>query len=166
MAQFNLSPEEVIFKANETISNCFDKNHFVTLVYLIIDKKHRKFYYLRCGHCPILYYDFKTNKTDYFNDSGIGLGIIRSAQFNNHIRLYEREFHKNDLLVLYTDGLIEATDKKTKKSFGLKELQHTLETARKINAEEAMKDLLNDFKDTISIQENPDDLALIVIKFL
>lgn len=166
LAQFDLSPEEVILKANETISGCFDKNHFVTLIYLVIDKRHRKFYYLRCGHCPILYYDFKTNKTDYFTDSGIGLGIIRTPQFSNHIRLYQREFHANDLLILYTDGLIEATDKRTKKSFGLKELKYGLETARKINAEEALKDILNDFKVSISIQENADDLALIVIKFL
>lgn len=166
LAQFDLSPEEIILKANETISKCFDKNHFVTLIYLVIDVKHRKFYYLRCGHCPILYYDFTVNKTDYFNDSGIGLGIIRNSEYSNHVRLYEREFHTNDLLVLYTDGLIEATDKKTKKSFGLNELKLALETARKLNAEEALKDVLNEFKITISLQENPDDLALIVIKFL
>jgi serine phosphatase RsbU (regulator of sigma subunit) len=70
------------------------------------------------------------------------------------------------MLILYTDGLIEAVDKKTKKSYGFEELKRSLETARKITVTDTMKDLLSDFNDTISIQENPDDLAVIVIKFL
>jgi phosphoserine phosphatase RsbU/P len=166
LAQFNLSPEEVIYKANETISDCFDKSHFVTLAYVVIDKKKRKFSYVRCGHCPILYYDFNTNKTHYFEDKGIGLGIVRTSGFKQHIHLYERTFNANDMLVLYTDGLIEAVDKRTKKIFGFDELKRSLETARKITVTDTMKDLLSDFNDTISIQENPDDLAVIVIKFL
>jgi serine phosphatase RsbU (regulator of sigma subunit) len=166
LAQFNLSPEELIFKANKTISDCFDKSHFVTLAYVVIDKKNHKFSYVRCGHCPLLYYNFKSNQTDYFEDQGIGLGIVRNSNFKQHINLYEKEFHKNDMLILYTDGLIEAVDKKTKKSYGFEELKRSLETARKITVTDTMKDLLSDFNDTISIQENPDDLAVIVIKFL
>jgi serine phosphatase RsbU (regulator of sigma subunit) len=166
LAQFNLSPEEVIYKANETISDCFDKSHFVTLAYVVIDKKNHKFLYVRCGHCPLLYYNFKTNQTNYFEDQGIGLGIVRTSNFKQHINLYEKEFHKNDMLVLYTDGLIEAVDKKTQKSYGFNELIRSLETARKITVTDTMKDLLSDFNNTISVQENPDDLAIIVIKFL
>jgi serine phosphatase RsbU (regulator of sigma subunit) len=166
LAQFNLSTKELILKANETISNCFDKSHFVTLAYVVIDKGTKKFTYVRCGHCPLLFYEFKTNNTEYFTDKGIGLGIIRSKSFENHIYLYEKEFHANDILVLYTDGFIEAIDKRTKKLFGFNEMKLSLETARKITAEDIKRDILNDFKHTVTLQENPDDLALIVIKFM
>lgn len=165
LSTFNLSIEALIIKANETIKNCFDNNHFVTLTYLIIDKQNKKICYARCGHCPILYYDFKSGDFNFLDDKGMGLGIIRNDSFSNHIHVYEKHFNTNDIIVLYTDGLIEAIDKKSGKKYDLDALKHSLSTSRKATANDIKLDILNDFNNIIRHQENPDDIALIVVKF-
>ncbi len=165
LTQFDLSPEDLIEKANHAISACFDRNHFVTLAYLIIDKNERKFSYVRAGHCPLLFHQSELNKVSFLEDKGIGLGILRNVVFATHIHIYEHAFNANDMLVLYTDGLVETEDRITRKTYDYGDLMKSLNRARKTTALAVKEQILEDFRDAIAHPENPDDLALIVIKF-
>jgi serine phosphatase RsbU (regulator of sigma subunit) len=166
LTAFNLEPKELIARANVAISACFDKNRFVTLIYLVIDKKERKFTYVRAGHCPVLYYENRRHEANYIKDEGLGLGILRSSIFTSHVHVYERPYQQNDLLVLFSDGIDEAVDPKTKDAYGYERLKTSLEEAsRHENLDKVMKSMLADIKRHIKENRELDDMTMILLRF-
>jgi serine phosphatase RsbU (regulator of sigma subunit) len=166
LTAFNLEPKELIARANVAISACFEKNRFVTLIYLVIDKKERKFTYVRAGHCPVLYYENQRHEAYYIKDEGLGLGILRSPIFNSHVHVYERPYQQNDLLVLFSDGIDEAVDPKTKDAYGYVRLKASLEEgSRHEDLDKVMKGMLADIKRHIKENRELDDMTMILLRF-
>ena len=165
LQQFNLEPKRLMFEANKAISACFAKNIFVTLVYVVVDRKRRTFSYARAGHSPLLYYSSQKNQAEYIEDRGMGMGIIRDDTYENHIFVYDKEYYAGDVLLLYTDGLDEATDPKTGEAFGHERLKASLEQAVRKSPDDVKKLVMADLRRYVKNNENMDDLALIAIKF-
>ncbi len=166
LTAFNLEPNELIARANDAISACFEKNRFVTLIYLVIDKKERKFTYIRAGHCPVLYYENQRNEAHYVKDKGLGLGILRSSTFKNYVHAYERPYQQNDLLVLFSDGIDEAIDPRTKEAYGYERLKDSLcEAQRHETLDKVMKAMLADIKRHVKDNRELDDMTMILLRF-
>lgn len=166
LTAFKLEPKELIARANDAISACFEKNRFVTLIYLVIDKKERKFTYIRAGHCPVLYYQNQRNEAHYVKDEGLGLGILRSPVFKNHVHAYERPYQQNDLLVMFSDGIDEAIDPRTKEPYGYERLKNSLcEAIRHETLDKVMKAMLADIKRHVKDNRELDDMTMILLRF-
>ena len=166
LTAFKLEPKELIARANDAISACFEKNRFVTLIYLVIDKKERKFTYIRAGHCPVLYYENQRNEAHYIKDEGLGLGIIRSSIFENYVHAYERPYQKNDLLVLFSDGIDEAVDPRTNEAYGYERLKQSLcEAKRHETLDKVMKAMLADIRRHVKDNRDLDDMTMILLRF-
>jgi sigma-B regulation protein RsbU (phosphoserine phosphatase) len=163
--EVQLGLKELIVKANSAIAKCFEKNVFVSALYVIIDKKERTFTYVRAGHCPILHYDIRTGNAGFIEDKGLGLGIIRNNTFSSHIHVYTKDFYAGDILVLYTDGIEEALGPKGNEPYGYERLKGSLEKAERKSAAEVKKTMLSDFRRYVKNNENQDDQAMIVLRF-
>jgi phosphoserine phosphatase RsbU/P len=162
----NAAPVNLIKNLNDAVSDCYDKLHFVTLTYLQVAADKKQFSYIRAGHCPLLYYSAAENECSYFDDKGIGLGIIRNGVFSAMMHKYTVSFGSNDVMVLFTDGLTEATDELTGKTYSMDTLRQTLMNNKEQPAQAICDGILHDFRTAIQQQKNADDLALIVIKFI
>jgi serine phosphatase RsbU (regulator of sigma subunit) len=165
LAGENLAPTDLIERLNESVSAVFDKLHFVTLTYVQLNTSVRQFSYIRAGHCPLLYYTASNNECFYFKDKGLGLGIIRNRFFSSQIHEYKVMYNSNDILVLFTDGLIESEDTLTNNVFNLKKLKDVVSALSEHTAQAICNEILHAFRKEISRPKNPDDMALIVIKF-
>ncbi|CAN5315122.1 hypothetical protein BH09BAC1_BH09BAC1_04560 [soil metagenome] len=166
LTSFHLEPNQLIVRANDAIKACFEKNRFVTLTYLEIDKKERRFTYIRAGHCPILYYDSQLHEAHYIKDEGLGLGILKSPDYANHVHVYKRVYQQNDVLVLFTDGIDEAVDPRTKEAYGYKRLELSLvESARHEALDKVMKGMLADIRRHVKDNQKLDDMTLILFRF-
>lgn len=110
LVQLDLSPDLFMKYANDALSACLERSSFVTASYFVIDTKVRKVYYARAGHCPSLYYAAKSKEITYFEGKGLGLGIMRNEKFIKHIEICVFEYQTDDLLMLYTDGIVECAD--------------------------------------------------------
>lgn len=166
LTAFKLEPKELIARANDAISACFEKNRFVTLIYLVIDKKERKFTYIRAGHCPVLYYENQRSEAYYVKDEGLGLGIIRSPVFQDYVHAYERSYKENDLLVLFSDGIDEAVDPRTNEAYGYERLKQSLcEAKRHETLDKVMKAMLADIKRHVKDNRELDDMTMILLRF-
>ncbi len=164
LAQFKLSPGKFLERANTAVSNCFEKNIFVTLVYVIINRTERTITYARAGHCPLLYYNATINKATYLKDEGMGLGIIRQGSYKEHIHIYQRKMYPGDVYLLTTDGFEEAMGADTTDRYGSLRLQKSLERAEKTSAETIKQTILTDFEHYVSGQDSLDDLGMIVLR--
>ena len=80
----------------------------------------------RAGHCPTLYYSKRDKVAQYFQNKGLGLGILRNDSFRKFIHINELAFEKDDILVLYTDGISEASNAQGEE-FGYDRMKSLLE---------------------------------------
>lgn len=165
LVQLNPSPKEFLIKANKALSYCLEKNHFITTSYFILNTKNKSIKHARAGHCPALFYDDEKKTTEYLDIEGMGLGILRNNNFEKYI--YEKEvfYKKDDVLVLFTDGIVEAKNEHAEE-FGYERLRHALTIYHAQNAEEIQQKLIDQVYDFIGSTTLPDDdYSLLVIKF-
>jgi phosphoserine phosphatase RsbU/P len=78
---------------------------------------------------------------------------------------HDFEFEKDDILVLYTDGIIEAKNA-SGVEFGYERLKKTLKKLHSSAAMEIQKQIMNKFIRFVGQNSMPDDdFSLLVIKF-
>ena len=143
-------------KLNELIINLSTSNKFITLFIAKYNAQKNKIYYISAGHNP--QYVIRGDELIKMESCGVCIGIIPFEY-----KIQSVELKKDDLLVLYTDGIIEARNK-ANKVFGEERLQQVI----KANQNKSCKDILKEI--LVSIEEfalNPsaqDDLTLLVMR--
>jgi phosphoserine phosphatase RsbU/P len=164
LAELDLSPDEFIRHANSALSRCLEKTSFITATVLVIDTDKKAISIVRAGHCPTLYYSKKANEGQFIEGKGLGLGIIRNDNFNKHIQVSTLHYHSEDILLLYTDGITEATNN-LNEEFGYERLKCFLTKhagKRPQNLQQQLIDELFAFCDNKSLD---DDYTTLIIKF-
>jgi phosphoserine phosphatase RsbU/P len=97
------SPENLIPRINAQVFNESYNGMFCTFFYALIDKRDHIIHYSSAGHNPQLYYASDTDTFFELTTSGKPLGIFNDTVFGCKSIPYE----KGDLLILFTDGLVE-----------------------------------------------------------
>ncbi len=164
LAQMNLSSKEFLSKANTAISNCLEKTSFITTAVFIIDQASKTIEYSRAGHCPTLYYDSKENTTTYFTNQGLGLGILRNDDFHNYIQINKQSYVSGDVMVLYTDGITEAQNKKGDE-YGYDRLKDIIRSHVGETPEIIQKKLIEDLYSFTGTEFIDDDYTTLIVKF-
>ena len=156
---------ETIRRANNVITSQIENNELVTLLFGIYNAKQEHFTYASAGHYfPIHIPAQRPSYKPLERLCSPPIGVLIDQQEGDHYREITTSFKSNDLLVFYTDGVIEARNKAEYTDFyGLNRLRAVIkkyanETPH-IILEEVQRDL-NDF----SGAKFQDDMALMVIK--
>ncbi|MGY6558662.1 MAG: GAF domain-containing SpoIIE family protein phosphatase [Nitritalea sp.] len=158
-------PEAFIKKANRALSKCLERNHFITAIYMLVDTQQKSIRYSRAGHCPILYYRHATAGADYLASEGMGLGILRNQGYERYVHLNELNWNSGDILVLFTDGIIEAKNEQ-QEEFGYKRLKEALNLHAEKSAQEIQESIKQDVYRFIGKQHYmDDDYTMLVLKF-
>ena len=156
---------EVLSRVNSCVVDDIKKGMFVTIFYLIIDTKTRSLNYASAGHNPMILYRASTKQTYYLNPKGFPIGVQLPEKdfFKKYIESDTIKLAKDDILLVYTDGITEAMNSK-RELFGEERLQKALHKYGHLDAAEFVEKL----KDSIySFTEgNPqyDDITLVAIK--
>ncbi len=93
-------------QTNRLILECTSSGLFVTLFYAIIDTRNRRLQYVCAGHNPPLVYKQQSGERIWLEADGIALGVIDEIELEEK----ELELETGDIVVLYTDGVTEATN--------------------------------------------------------
>lgn len=165
LIDLKLSPADFMVHVNNAVSNCLDKGLFITFAYILVDLEEMKITYARAGHCPILYYDHEKQQAEYFDDDGIGLGIIRSDKFRNLVDIRERSVSPDSILVLYTDGITEARSENGEEEYDYDRLAQVLEKNASADSRVISDGIFDDLKAFTRSDNYLDDSTLIVMKF-
>ncbi|RMF67629.1 MAG: tetratricopeptide repeat protein, partial [Calditrichaeota bacterium] len=156
---------EVLARVNEFVSSDIKKGMFVTVFYLIIDSKKRRLNYASAGHNPMILYRGNKQKTYYLNPKGfpIGVQLPGKDQFRSYIESDTIQLAKDDILLLYTDGITEAMNSK-RELFGEERLLKVLRDYGHLGAEqfvEKLKDSIYSFTEGCA---QYDDITLVAVK--
>ena len=157
-------PSQFMTQANDALGRCLEKSAFITASLYIIDYEHGGFVFARAGHCHTLYYHSIKEEVSYFQTPGLGLGIIRHEGYEKHIKNQFYDYNPGDVMVIYTDGIVEARDA-AQNEYGEERLQLMLEQSYYLNADQIKAHILADLYEFTKGQPMHDDQTLLVIKF-
>jgi phosphoserine phosphatase RsbU/P len=164
LAQGCIDPGEFMFRANQALIYCLQRGSFISATFFMIDTRDKKVKYARAGHCPVLFFNSRTNTPEYFKDKGVALGMVRNKSYREFIQQNEFFYAEGDIMVLYTDGITEAKNNKNEQ-FGYDRLAEVLcevKTQKPRQIQEHLINRLYEFSGTSNID---DDYTTMIIKF-
>ncbi|GAB3827658.1 GAF domain-containing SpoIIE family protein phosphatase [Pontibacter rugosus] len=164
LMQQDMAPSEFMKQANSALSRCLERTSFITSALYIIDYRMKGFVFARAGHCHTLYYNSMMDEVFYFQTEGLGLGIIRDKSYSNHIREMFYDYNPEDVMVMYTDGIVEARNA-ANDEYGEERLLYMLKQTYHLEADDIKWAIINDLQDFTGPDNLYDDQTLMVIKF-
>ncbi|WP_339923892.1 GAF domain-containing SpoIIE family protein phosphatase [uncultured Cyclobacterium sp.] len=165
LVQLNLPPKDFLSKANNALSRCLEKNNFITTTYYTISTLTKEINFARAGHCPTLYYSKEKGISRFLNIKGMGLGIVRNDGYENYLEEGYLKYQPGDVMVMYTDGIVEAKNKNNQE-FGYDKLRMLLDGLKDFQALEIKRKIVEEVYDFVGRETLPDDdYSILVIKF-
>jgi len=149
---------EILKKVNETIySDAKISEIFSTVSVAIIDNNKNEVQYSGAGDHPMLRYDSLNKKVTQFVSEGLLLGLSNEGDYNDVII----PLNIDDILFIYTDGLIESRNKEGEQ-FGVPRIKDTILNSVSSSPEEELIKKFTDFTEN----KYEDDVSMIAIKKL
>lgn len=100
-----LAVRAVMRRANRFFHQSMEEGRYVTLCYMVLDVQAQRLLYVNAGHVPPLLLQ-ADGGVKLFTEGGVPLGLFESPRyFEGHAA-----FEPGDVLVLYTDGIVEQTN--------------------------------------------------------
>lgn len=151
---------EMVNRLNSGLYSLSDSSRYVTLLVADIDTRSRSLRYVNCGHNPALLFRAKTDDVVPMNSSCFPIGMFDSDACTTN----SASLNAGDVLVLYTDGVIEA-ENSLGEEFGMERLSTLIRSGHTMSADQLMNHILErvtDFSRDVGFE---DDATILVVKF-
>ena len=149
--------KDIIHRLNEMACNeCLD-GEFITLFYAVFDTADNTITYCNCGHEPTIL--IRNGQACDLDKGGLVLGLIPDAEYEiETVRLEE-----NDVLLFYTDGLIDAANFDGD-MWGRNALLDTAKSYTMCNAGQMVRSILTYRRRFVGLANQIDDTSIVVVK--
>jgi serine phosphatase RsbU (regulator of sigma subunit) len=156
-------PAELLCKANSLFYDNARRGTFISMVYGILDTQKKTFRFARGGHNPILFKRAREEQVEELIPQGLALGMTRTEHFREKVECVELSLQTDDLLLLYTDGLVEMIDARGS-FYGLDRVKYILRKRAKGTSLNMVNALNNDVYRFMGDEPQHDDLTMVSIK--
>ena len=117
----------------------------------------------RAGHTATLYFSKQKNRCDWWAPPGIGLALDGGKVFDQKLREEKKYLKKGDVLLFYSDGLTEATNKEGEE-FGEDRLKDAFCRNVDFNAKSLVQNIVKEIEYFVEEYPQKDDVTLVVLK--
>ncbi len=161
-----LSTNENLEKQLKIINNNITKDSgdsgvFITAFFIRYFVKENSFIYVSAGHNDILYFNSELNSIEKLKSQTLPLGVIENINYNP----ISKTISKDDLILLYTDGLSEANNKNSE-MFGLDRVEKILNKHSNNPPKEIINNLNKSLNEFIGRVKIDDDMTILITKFI
>lgn len=159
------SPVDVLARLNRMVRKTTDRRTYVTLLCAVLDRAADgsgvEVTVASAGHPPLLCWDAQTHAFAEVGDGAPPLGTRLEAEY----RQMRHKVRRGDLLVLYTDGLVE-TRNGLGQDYGYPRLQRTVSRAASgtWSVREIRDAILGDLSHFKGDAEQSDDITVVVAR--
>jgi anti-anti-sigma factor len=164
-ARGNRNASDVMSKMNSFVTDDMKKGMFVTMFYVILDSKNRVISYASAGHNPMILYRHETKETFFLNPRGfpVGISLPDETLFRRSISLEKVRLKKDDMLVIYTDGVTEAMNER-REQYGEERLIQMVKDNAYLPPTEFIEKLDADIKLFTGDHPQSDDITVVAVK--
>jgi serine phosphatase RsbU (regulator of sigma subunit) len=155
------SVEEVMNRGNLRLHQDVKKGMFVALLYAVLDAKDKTLTLSNAGQIQPILFSSGKSKAEYINTEGdrFPLGIVKKC----HYEATRISVNIGDILVFYTDGIVEAVNDKGE-LYGFERFLASIEGGRELGVDKLLEKLLQDVMQFVGKVEQHDDLTAVVVR--
>jgi sigma-B regulation protein RsbU (phosphoserine phosphatase) len=134
---------------------------FVTMSLVAERETPGEFEHIRAGHNPPLLWRREAGPR-FLQPRGLGLGLARKVTFEQTLETEQFQLGHGDILVLYSDGLVEAMNR-NREQFGEERLSEVVSGCDGMEASEVQERILEAVDRFTAGAESHDDLTVLVL---
>ena len=149
--------ERLLVKMNEVIHDYTNGRMFVTLFLALLDSESNKLHYINAGHNPPILIH-KDGRCEQLEEGGTVLGLLPNVSYTRA----QTDMLAGDVLLLYTDGLMEATDA-ADEMFGVEGLVDSVRALPDGSPQAIIHSIVSRIHDFTGGAPQSDDQTLVVI---
>jgi serine phosphatase RsbU (regulator of sigma subunit) len=153
------SPAAVFDRLNRMVRRTGTRRTYVTMALAVIERPPGEVVLTCAGHPPVLHWQAATGKVTEIGRGALPLGTGLSARFEQE----QRQVAANDVILMYTDGLIEARNERGQ-DYGDERLARAFARAAGRSAREVRDSILSDLANFKGNSEQSDDITLVVAR--
>jgi len=155
-------PGSILAKMNDFIAgNSTNSGMFITVLYSIYNPKTRKLSCVNAGHHPALIYTPGDKKCRSLKEAGLPIGIMPAE----HYETETVQLKKDDIVVFFTDGLIEAINEKGE-MFGHERVDAAIVRHASLSAAGMLAEIESTWRNFCKTDQLFDDMTLVVMKIV
>lgn len=162
-ARENLIPSSVLATVNRNLFPDIREDMFITVAYAVLATDGSSLSYARAGHTNPLVWRKKTGEVDEIISPGLAVGVDKGDVFERVTRDVSIPMESGDVMLLYTDGVDEATDHKGL-LFGLDRIKEALAVSAPHGAADVVETLCHQVSEFMGGDPQGDDITLVVIR--
>ena len=151
------SMDEIIHRLNRVACKECRDGEFITLFVARIDVENNTLTYCSCGHEPAIL--LRDNKIIELDKGGLVLGVMADAEY----AVTTIEFKQDDILLMYTDGLIDAMNFEGQ-TWGKDRLVETLQQCPRNSADQLIHQILGYRRRFVGLASQTDDTSIVAIR--
>ena len=157
------NPYDILVEVNKRIYDDMEKNWFITVVLALFNVEDGTLKICRAGHTPVIM--IRNKKSQFFQPSGIGIGLDRGEVFQSSLEELTLELESNDLFCFYSDGVTE-TMNPNNELYGMERLSELLGYNSDRECVEIQNELIKDLKYFQNRSHQYDDITILLTKYL
>lgn len=154
-----VSPADAVDHANALIHKDSKADMFVTLFYAVLDARTRALKYANAGHNPPLHISGSSSNVVLLKAQGVPLGIVSDIKMSDE----EISLKSGDVVVLYTDGVTEANNRK-REQFEMERLTKVVMDSKALSAEGIISKIRAELENFVGAHPQFDDITVMVLK--
>ena len=155
---------DIVVQTNRRLKTRIKSTMFMTMLMLRWNNVSQKMTFVGAGHEHLLIYRAGKGQCEDRMSGGIALGMI--ADNSKIIKEVELPLEKNDVIILYSDGIVEARNM-SGEMYGLNRLKAAVELyASQYNADGIVYHIARDFSLYVQEHVQEDDVTLMAIRYI
>ncbi|MEN8232891.1 MAG: SpoIIE family protein phosphatase, partial [Thermodesulfobacteriota bacterium] len=163
LSEEHLGVGEIMKRANRQIKKDITKakGMFVALLYAVLNMDDKSLGMCSAGQTQPILLSAKTGEATLIETEGdaFPLGIIDDADYQET----QLQLESGDMAIFYTDGVVEAMNKK-EKMYGFERFLEVIKDNSGLDADTFLAKLIDDINSFVGKAEQHDDLTIVVIK--
>ena len=161
--EFEISPKELLIRANRRLYRSIEKNYFITSSIISLSKNSSDVRIARAGHLPVYYFNSDSDKVERILPQGIALGITPTDIFSSRIEEISVKTSVGDIFVLISDGITDARNSDGNDFGEYRVTDYLLNNSQK-SAKELVDGLMEMVSNFIQTEDVFDDMTVAVVR--
>lgn len=157
--QDSRSPSKVFEKISYNLYKNKSTKNFIPSFYSILDDEKCNISFTNAGLEKPLYYNSESDSFSCLEEGGLPLGAFEDNKYEEGCLALK----KNDILIIFTDGITEARNK-FKETYGEQKLQNLIRNFKKYDAQNLVDKVYEDVIFFAKDVKQHDDFTIIVVK--
>lgn len=149
------NPAEILYELNNSFIDNNSLEMFVTMWFGIIEISTGKITFVNAGHVDAIISSNDVTDT-HISKHGIPIGVMRNYKYTNSVI----QLNKGDKLFLYTDGIVDLTNKNDEE-YGINKLIRTIYSNKDSNAKDIINAVDKELIDHADGNEQFDDITML-----